>query len=239
MVDDALHYLEIRGLVGKHRTVRNPPALNDNGRLTNGVRPVNSTNVCHNGEGSESFHGTYRPKLFVWSASDESGITRIASLYDQYFSSLSYLDEDEAYLDDLAYTLANRRSMLPWKTYLVAHSTEHLRSEISSGLSKAQRTGPAPRLAFVFTGQGAQWYAMGRELFQFSVFKSSLEAAETYLLGLGCDWLLTSKSLAFKIFTNLISHRRVTERRGVIKCQQSCVFTAIMYGRSDCACRAL
>ncbi|KAJ2892889.1 hypothetical protein MKZ38_009267 [Zalerion maritima] len=48
-----------------------------------------------------------------------------------------------------------------------------------------------PTLAFVFTGQGAQWYAMGRELYAHPAFRESLEAAEQYLsMTLGSPWNL-------------------------------------------------
>ncbi|EFW98603.1 phenolpthiocerol synthesis polyketide synthase ppsa [Grosmannia clavigera kw1407] len=47
---------------------------------------------------------------------------------------------------------------------------------------KLTRSAKAPRLAFVFTGQGAQWFAMGRELVpMYAVFRQRLESADTLL----------------------------------------------------------
>lgn len=44
-------------------------------------------------------------------------------------------------------------------------------------------------MTFVFTGQGAQWYGMGRELIATSeVFRASLNQANTTLASLGCQW---------------------------------------------------
>ena len=54
----------------------------------------------------------------------------------------------------------------------------------------ALKSVPQPTLGFVFTGQGAQWVGMGRELTVFPTFEQSLEKAEHYLLELGCPWRL-------------------------------------------------
>jgi acyl transferase domain-containing protein/NADPH:quinone reductase-like Zn-dependent oxidoreductase len=49
-------------------------------------------------------------------------------------------------------------------------------------------------LGFVFTGQGAQWYAMGRELIiQYPIFRESLVQAEKCLDDLGASWSLTEE----------------------------------------------
>lgn len=49
----------------------------------------------------------------------------------------------------------------------------------------------SPKLAFVFTGQGAQWHAMGRELLDsHAVFASSIERADEHLLSIGADFSL-------------------------------------------------
>ena len=45
------------------------------------------------------------------------------------------------------------------------------------------------RLAFIFTGQGAQWHAMGRELIdRYEIFGSTLRAADHHLKNLGASW---------------------------------------------------
>ncbi|KAH9872372.1 polyketide synthase [Plenodomus lingam] len=65
---------------------------------------------------------------------------------------------------DLAYTLAERRTRFAWTTVVKATSIEELADKLEETLRKPIRATTIPRLGFIFNGQGAQWYAMGREL---------------------------------------------------------------------------
>lgn len=47
-----------------------------------------------------------------------------------------------------------------------------------------------PQLGFIFTGQGAQWAGMGRELMLYAVFRQSLSKSEQILLDMGSRWYL-------------------------------------------------
>jgi acyl transferase domain-containing protein len=48
------------------------------------------------------------------------------------------------------------------------------------------------RIAMVFSGQGAQWYAMGRELISTqSKFRESILKSEQFMNDLGATWQLT------------------------------------------------
>ena len=77
-------------------------------------------------------------------------------------------------LRDLAWTLQSRRSVLPFKTTVSGMTVENLYSNIDSELTlSAERktalgvrssNSSSPRILGVFTGQGAQWPTMGREL---------------------------------------------------------------------------
>ena len=49
----------------------------------------------------------------------------------------------------------------------------------------------APRIGFVFNGQGAQWHAMGRELIAaYPVFGSAILRADQMLKEYGATWSL-------------------------------------------------
>ncbi|KAI9046205.1 uncharacterized protein KD926_004043 [Aspergillus affinis] len=66
-------------------------------------------------------------------------------------------------LDDLAYTLSERRSNFFHRAYVVTQDTEFEPSDFVMG-KKAPMT---PRIGFVFTGQGAQWPIWGQALLQY------------------------------------------------------------------------
>ena len=130
-------------------------------------------------------------RVFVFSSFDEDGIKRIIQAYTEHFSSTPKSDESR-YLNDLAYTLAEKRTMFSWKGFAVASSLTELARRLPDSVKTSQHTpkGNSFKLGFVFTGQGAQWNAMGRDLLVYPVFRNSLEAAEKYIQELGSPWRL-------------------------------------------------
>ncbi|KAM0326970.1 hypothetical protein ACHAQA_006091 [Verticillium albo-atrum] len=66
----------------------------------------------------------------------------------------------------------------------------NMEEELSSALdvAKGKNAPKGPALGFVFTGQGAQWYAMGRELMALSDFRRSLNLSSACLASLGAEW---------------------------------------------------
>ncbi|CAG8960790.1 hypothetical protein HYFRA_00002327, partial [Hymenoscyphus fraxineus] len=175
VLDDAYNYLKSRGLVGKHCTVPLPPKRDE---------LMTSPQIISGSTGSSK---TEQARLFVWSAAEESGVKRLADVYSKYTrSSLSASTPD--FLANLSYTLSEKRSNLPWKGFAVADSVESLQYCLDNGLTTPIRSGRPPTLGFIFTGQGAQWYAMGRELLEYPVFKSIVEEASTAFRSFGCSW---------------------------------------------------
>lgn len=120
--------------------------------------------------------------------------------YRDYLQSLTPIRDQDAFLADLAYTLSEKRSHLQWKSFAVASSIGDLRQTLDCGSLTAIRSSPSPNLGFVFTGQGAQWYAMGRELLDYPVFRRSLEEAEAFFQTLGCRWTLIGMQIFKLIF---------------------------------------
>jgi acyl transferase domain-containing protein len=95
---------------------------------------------------------------------------------------------------DLAFTLAERRSLFPWVTALRASSLQELADRLDEPERKAIRSSRKPRLGFVFNGQGAQWHAMGRELINaYPVFGSAILKADGILKEYGATWSLYGK----------------------------------------------
>ncbi len=84
-------------------------------------------------------------------------------------------------LADLAYTLSERRSHLYHRASFTSNSVEFETSDFV--LNK--KSPKAPRIGFVFTGQGAQWPQMGKDLLQcFPQTRTILEGLDAVLKGL-------------------------------------------------------
>ncbi len=86
---------------------------------------------------------------------------------------------------DLAYTLSTRRSMHLCRSYAIGNSAESLIHGLSNPpptASWVHASASKPRVGFVFTGQGAQWHAMGRQLIEQSpIFKQTLQRCDSVL----------------------------------------------------------
>lgn len=166
-----------------YRTLEAPPVGADGTNRVNGANGANGTN------GTEDTEGEYF--VFPWSSSDEAGLKRVAATLHDY---VSKAEEDKAatsLLSDLSHTLTAKRSQLGYTTYAVADSPASLLNALAAPPVDRIRYSKnnKPRLAFVFTGQGAQWPSMGLDLrAQFPIFGDSCEAAFAHLRGLGAQW---------------------------------------------------
>jgi acyl transferase domain-containing protein len=165
IVESAADYLRVRHLVGL--TFNSPHILHLNG---NG-HPNGQVNGTHlNGNVGNENH------LVMLQAHDQSSgkrlVQRLAAHLTTSTTPLSYI----------AYTLNSRRTNQPYKAFITANSTTSLCTKLGQGVNFTKQADKAPVIAFVFTGQGAQWHAMGRNLIESSlVFGESMRRTAAVL----------------------------------------------------------
>lgn len=133
-----------------------------------------------------------RPYLLSFSAHDKATLKQNIAAYSKVASDYSLLD--------LSYTLAERRSRLASRGFVVAsHSSlSTALAEDGSAFSYAEKK-RSPTVGFVFTGQGAQWARMGAELMAYyPSFLRSIRILDRTLdvLPSGPDWTLEDVLLA-------------------------------------------
>src|ERR1700733_2525138 len=130
-----------------------------------------------------------RPWPLVLSARSEEALRASASRLSAWLDQRSNANGSSPMLPDLAYTLGARRNHHPYRLTLVAQSICEAIQEFNSYELSPQdctarmalaprRTQPA-RVAFVMSGQGPQWWGMGRELIRHEpVFRRTIERCE-------------------------------------------------------------
>ncbi|KAK4863417.1 hypothetical protein LT330_002195 [Penicillium expansum] len=108
----------------------------------------------------------------VFSATSEKSLTSLMAKY------LEYLTENpNADLTSLAFTLHDRRSTFAYRSHIAGQSVEEILPKLQKAVEEQQSGNSASivrgssakkHLLGVFTGQGAQWATMGRELIRAS-----------------------------------------------------------------------
>lgn len=171
ILDDAHNYLRNRGLLGNHNTT----TLEDD------------SSESAISLGSESPIQESHKRLFAFSTKDQTGIDRLGPLFNDFLSNKE-ATSNARFLGDLAYTLAGRRSHFEFRSFAVAESVSDLQTQIEKGLPKSKRASKHDNPIFVFTGQGAQWPAMGRELLNNCIFRTSIHKSQVLLEHYGCPW---------------------------------------------------
>jgi acyl transferase domain-containing protein len=122
------------------------------------------------------------PAFILLSARTWKSLEQVVQDLARWCSETSLKDK----ICDLEYTLNTRRSRLETRTFLLIpqpHLPAHANLEDLPSNDIGKST-PLP-LAFVFTGQGAQWTGMGKELYhQYDTFRSSIDQLDAHLQSL-------------------------------------------------------
>nr|UWV21338.1 polyketide synthase 5 [Chaetomium globosum] len=142
---------------------------------------------------------TKAPRVFILSAASQSSCQRMCKRIAKYLVASQRHGravEPDLLLSRLSYTLS-KHTMLPHRIALVSSDMADLVSQLlmaSSGPVPPREKKNSSRIAFVFSGQGAQYAEMGRQLLQSRpVFFRALERSRAHLSRLGCKWDLVSE----------------------------------------------
>lgn len=132
-------------------------------------------------------------RLFVLSANDKNALEAIMKNIGIYLEQRPEIFQNDL-MSNIAYTLGQRRSLMQWRVAISTTNSFDLIQALNSGKVTPIREVEQPRIGFVFTGQGAQWNAMGRELYEhYPVFKSTMDSCDSYLASLGAPFSLVCK----------------------------------------------
>ena len=206
IVDDALHFLKAHRLRGHHRTIdlclqKSIGEMNGTKETNGFYKPVEQKSerdvrrlTDENGFSTQltSTQKHPRPRLLIFSAADEVGIKSMLDTHGEFFKKRGRAVLAPSF-DDIVHTLAAKRSLHAWRSYTVATSGSDLISLEKDSSKPIRFSGDPKSIAFVFTGQGAQYAKMGNGLLAFPLFKLRFAELDHILQGLGCEWSLQGK----------------------------------------------
>lgn len=185
-----MNYLQNHGLVGNHNCDVPSPSGRSFHYSENPCLYSNSE--CEVGCSTISRIAS-SPKLLVWTAASENAVNHLVQSYGPYYD--AEVSGNSEKLDRLAYTLSDHRSHMAWRTFTISSSPSMNGISENGRLRtvKPIRVSASTQIAFVFTGQGAQYTNMGFNLLQYPVFEKTLKLADGILKDIGCDWSLFGK----------------------------------------------
>ncbi|KAH0598385.1 Polyketide synthase [Metarhizium humberi] len=98
------------------------------------------------------------PRIVVLSARSEESIKRRIAAFE------AYMTNSPSAINDIAYTLGMRAAHMSHRAFAIHHNDIHQSLQFSVGKRIITGREKETKVAFIFTGQGAQWPGMGREL---------------------------------------------------------------------------
>ncbi|KAL3473255.1 hypothetical protein BJX99DRAFT_261563 [Aspergillus californicus] len=179
------------GGTNAHVILESAPSHSHSQREVDGSSDAGSILTPSNDSEEDPFEIEENPQLFVISAKSKASLETAIQNMKNWVSShgTTYTKRQE-----LAKTLSTRRSLLTWRTSIVASSYEGTLSALENpSLTKSSAN---TRLVFLFTGQGAQYHGMGKGLLLLhSSFSRSLHRSQDILAELGASWKLVEEIL--------------------------------------------
>ncbi|KAI1743043.1 hypothetical protein F4680DRAFT_445514 [Xylaria scruposa] len=111
------------------------------------------------------------PQLLLYSATTSKSLVTSSKQYREW------LAVNHSKAGDLASTLAHRRTHHPLRTFAIAHD-----GIVEQPQQSSVKSSPNHKVVMVFTGQGAQWPGMGRELLRSGeVFRNTIRSLDQHL----------------------------------------------------------
>lgn len=197
ILDDAFHYLQEHGLSGFHHCDMNST---DRARGTANGNTATNGHVVNGTSDDGASVGQPSPKLLICSAADAGAANRVVQAYQTSYQ--TQVANNHHKLDQLAYTLGTRRSIMPWRTFAVVDGVHGNHDRPHLNFVPAVRASPEKAsIGLVFTGQGAQYAGMGLELLQYPVFEASLRRSDEIFASLGAEWSALGKWKSLSTFS--------------------------------------
>lgn len=118
--------------------------------------------------------GTHQLVVLPFSAHNQASLTANMNALSRVLHQHS--------LADVAYTLATKRSCFSRRAFCIVDKDQV--AQVGLGQDNEPKVFSSPqhvRIGFAFTGQGAQWHAMGAELFEYVVFRDAISYLDRVL----------------------------------------------------------
>jgi acyl transferase domain-containing protein len=208
ILDDARSYMLEKRLVGYHNTAVLDTTYDDLDADSAFESALATPDASWHSQELMPRPGTY---LFAFSGFDQDAVGRILprfiTVLQGHCQQSAFCDKDPtAFMSNLAFTLAERRTVFSHRLAFCASSIPGLVAQLEAAqISKTRKISRKESVAFVFTGQGAQYAGMSKGLLSYEVFRESLDQSQGMLASHGCEWDLIEEILRDNITTQIDS----------------------------------
>lgn len=151
-----------------------------------GVSGINAHAVLEEAPPPHPVAATPRAQVLTLTGKSEAALTEMVEKYVRFLEPAD--GSAEPTVAAIAYTASARRSHHPYRLAVVGKTQkewlsalrQHSRGESAPGLTRGRAvTGSPPKLVFIFSGHGSQWFGMAQELLTAEpVFRAALMACD-------------------------------------------------------------